>query len=87
MMEGLSGAQTERRILMIDATYPKAHLADSARQDVVSGHEAERELHGGWVLQRFPQRLSSGRDRDRLPHGLRQSAATRLTDAYCSEAQ
>ena len=30
MMEGLSGAQTERRTVMIDATYLKAHRTASS---------------------------------------------------------
>ncbi len=30
MMEGLSGAQTERRTAMIDATYLKAHRTASS---------------------------------------------------------
>ena len=30
MMEGLSGAQTERRTVMIDATYLKAHRTESS---------------------------------------------------------
>jgi len=32
MMEGLSGAQTERRTVMIDANYPQAHRTNPPGQ-------------------------------------------------------
>jgi len=87
MMEGLSGAQTERRILMIDATYPRRTERIPPGQILFLVTQSSASFTAAEFGNGVPQRLSSGRDRDRLAHGLRQSAATRLTDAYRSEAQ
>jgi len=83
MMEGLSGAQPERRTVMIDATYPQAYRT---RPEFASGHAAERLTAAGFG-DGFRSACRQAGIGDRLAHGLRQSAATRLTDAYCSEAQ
>jgi len=46
MMEGLSGAQTERRTVMIDATYLKAHRTASSLR-VKRGRRSADRTHQG----------------------------------------